>query len=149
MKKSTLTIMMAASIFVGGALTAAESSAGPRQTSSTVTTTQLYSPASPESDFIFSWIHDKSPEYRPLAVAAEISVTSTAVSSALPIPASPGASPPMPLPASGTPGQTITIISTHADGGFESWSYTWKGATGGGTWALSGYEYKKGNLNIE
>lgn len=44
----------------------------------------------------------------------------------------------------------ITVASTQADGAFESWRYTWNSSPGGGeSWGLNGYEYKKGNRDIQ
>jgi hypothetical protein len=148
-KTNALNALLTVSLMFGGAWICSDASAAPRQNASTVTTTRVYEAGSSEGASIYAWIRDKSPEYSPFATGTEISVTTTTVSSdkatvaALP-------SPPVPLPASGTPGQTITIMSTFANGGFESWTYTWNSRTaGGGSWALSGYEYKKGNLNIQ
>jgi hypothetical protein len=147
-KKNVLNALLAVTLIFGGTWISSDVSASPRQNASTVTTTRVYEAGSVEGASIYAWIRDKSPEYAPLVIGTEISVTTTSVSNdKATVAAFP--SPPVTLPSSGTPGQTITIMSTYANGGFESWTYTWvSGRSGGGSWSLSGYEYKKGNLNI-
>jgi hypothetical protein len=55
---------------------------------------------------------------------------------------SPGDNPPIPLPASGKPGDVISV-SSQRNGGLESWTYKWRaGAKGGGSWSLIGYTFK-------
>ena len=142
--------MMAATLVFGGALLNVECSATPRGITNIVTTTQTYAPGSAEVAFIHAWIRDKSPGHGPLVSGGEITVRNTSISSGVMTSAAPDSSPPAPLPASGSSGQTITIASTQADGAFESWRYTWNGSPGGDeSWGLNGYEYKKGNRDIQ
>lgn len=148
MKSNSSTFVIAVALALASATIPFESLATPQQISSTTTTTQKYLSGSPEIDAIYAWIRDKSPEHGPLGIAKEISITNTETLTGRVVRSSPGSGPPVPLPASGSPGQTITIISSFPDGGFESWTYTWRSRPGGGgAWDLSMYEYKKGNLN--
>ncbi len=150
MHKNATAAIIATLLALDGVSVAFESSAAPRQISNTTTTTKTYAVGSSESSAIYAWIRDKSPEYGPIGTALEISVTSTEVSSGMMVPFAPGGGPPTPLPSSGNPGQTITIISTLPNGGFESWTYAWTGRnSSSGSWDLIAYEYKKGNLNIQ
>lgn len=57
-------------------------------------------------------------------------------------PMSPGDGPPVPLPASGQAGDTISISSSH--GGYtQTWEYEWVPDSNGGHWVLTRYEYIK------
>ena len=50
--------------------------------------------------------------------------------------------PPLPLPPSGTNGETITIA--HTGGGVtETWTYTWVSNGQGGGWVLTYYEFQR------
>ncbi|MET3010425.1 hypothetical protein ABXT00_13990 [Stenotrophomonas koreensis] len=151
MKIISSTFLIASALGLASATLPFESLANPQQISSTTTTTLKYLSGSPEIDAIYAWIREKSPEHGPLGIAKEISITNTETLTGRVVRSSPGSGPPVPLPASGSPGQTITIMSSFPNGGFESWTYTWQSrpasAGGGGAWVLSMYEYKKGNLN--
>lgn len=56
--------------------------------------------------------------------------------------AAPGDGPPVPLPPSGSPGESITIERTFG-GWFESWTYVWTAGSAGGGWMLAGYRYER------
>lgn len=50
--------------------------------------------------------------------------------------------PPVPLPTSGQPGDTITV--THTSGGWtQSWPYQWSGNSIAGAWGLIAYRIEK------
>lgn len=153
MKSNSSTFLIAVALALTSTTLPFESLATPQQISSTTTTTQKYLSGSPEIDAIYAWIREKSPEHGPIGIAKEISITNTETLTGRVVRSSPGSGPPVPLPGSGTPGQTITIISSFPNGGFESWTYTWQRSAGGGGggsgggWVLSEYEYKKGDLN--
>lgn len=150
MKRNTWGVMMTVSLVLGGPVIVFDSSAVPRQISNSVTTTRIYPAGVEEIAVIQAWIQGISPGYGPLGTPAEISITNTEISSGVMTASAQGGSPPTPLPSSGAPGQTITIVSTFPNGGFESWTYTWSSIRGGGgAWTLSAYEYKKGNLNLQ
>lgn len=56
-----------------------------------------------------------------------------------------GDNPPVPLPAGGNPGDTISVTSS--SGGYtQSWSFEWHSNSSGGGWALTSYTYKKNDL---
>lgn len=53
-----------------------------------------------------------------------------------------GGGPPVPLPPSGTNGETVTIA--HTGGGItETWTYTWVSNGQGGGWVLTYYEFQR------
>jgi len=53
-----------------------------------------------------------------------------------------GDGPPVPLPASGKPGDKISISST-SGGVTQTWSYSWQGSSSGGQWILTSYTWVK------
>jgi hypothetical protein len=59
-------------------------------------------------------------------------------------PGGPGGGPPVPLPATGNPGDQISITSS-SGGWTQTWSYTWTSSSGGGFWQLVEYHYFKNN----
>lgn len=58
--------------------------------------------------------------------------------------AAPGGSPPVPLPASGRPGDSISISSTSGNI-IQTWTYSWLSNSTGGGWYLQSYTWKLKN----
>jgi hypothetical protein len=50
------------------------------------------------------------------------------------------AMPPVPLPASGAPGERITITNQLPGGFIETWTFQWVSGSGGGGWKQTDYE---------
>ncbi|WP_108772862.1 hypothetical protein, partial [Xanthomonas fragariae] len=95
-----------------------------------------------ESNFIASWIKQQSPKYPPLLKIGNLSVSRTFSSSGfMNIQSGPGG-PPAPLPAGGINGEKITIRNEFPGGAFEQWDYEWKGQQSGGSWQLTGYQFR-------
>ncbi len=109
----------------------------PADPSVTVRTVTRYVADSPEAASIAAWI-DRVPgadkRTNPLGTLRVIRVRSVSgeVSTA--------GGPPVPLPANGVPGETITISNTLPGGIVESWTFEWVGTGGGGGWKQTHYE---------
>ncbi len=77
-----------------------------------------------------------------LGSLGDIRVSYTRTDSSFALPASPGSNPPVPLPASGSPGDVITIEST-SGGIHQSWTYEWRlNGRGSYAWILTSYLYQ-------
>ncbi|AVQ08353.1 TPA: hypothetical protein HH295_04240 [Xanthomonas vasicola pv. zeae] len=100
----------------------------------------LYRAGSNESQSIVAWIKQHSPKYPPLLPASSLSVSRSIVSTGLMSIQSGPYGPPVPLPASGVPGEKITIRNEFPGGAFEQWDYEWAGQSGG-SWQLTGYQF--------
>lgn len=71
-----------------------------------------------------------------------VSMTSTTVTKAGGVQTmSTGAPPPVPLPFTGSPGDTITITVT-AGGKKQTWTYKWVGSATSGQWILIAYSFE-------
>lgn len=142
-------LTMAALSLAPAAFVVTDANAAPQSITNKTTTTAVYPVGAKEIAAIHRWIREQSPSHAPMAAEASISITTTTQSSGPGFSAPPVGGPPTPLPSTGTPGQVITIISTHTNGALESWTYTYTSNGSGGVmvWLLSAYEYKKGNLN--
>ncbi|WP_152597807.1 hypothetical protein [Novilysobacter arseniciresistens] len=113
---------------------------------SSVSTT--YQAGSRESSEVRGWLIDHA-EYRngtplgefeklgQIVVTYETSHPGSGVTAS-----SPGNQPPVPLPATGRHGDTITISSC-GGGASQSWSYTWVANPNGGGWVLISYSYTR------
>ncbi|MEN5425912.1 hypothetical protein ABE522_05985 [Stenotrophomonas pennii] len=89
-----------------------------------------------------AWIERNSPDFRPRLDAEQMEISRTVVVSSDNVQRTPGDNPPIPLPASGKPGEVISF-SSQRNGGLESWTYKWRaGSKGGGSWSLIGYTFK-------
>ncbi|QDI04797.1 hypothetical protein E4A48_14845 [Xanthomonas cerealis pv. cerealis] len=118
-------------------------------TSQTVVTTSTFAENSVERQSVVAWLQQHAAHVNGKLIGefdqiGAVTVTTTReIAGGRAYPQSPGDGPPVPLPANGVPGQTISV-STCSHGVSQSWSYVWVPANnGGGTWALTSYKYNQ------
>lgn len=129
-------------MLLAAALMAVTQSARAGEDLTTRTRTIVVDPRSVDGAAVRAWIEQNSPRFPPRLQAERLEVSRTMVFGPGETHRSPGDSPPVPLPASGKPGEVISF-SSERSGGMESWTYRWRaGANGGGSWTLIGYTFK-------
>lgn len=117
------------------------------QYTSQTTTRAEYIADSDEGVQIQEWLRAKEAPFGPghtlkFAPSDRISVELRSTSVASGVATQSVRSPPVPLPTSGQPGDTITV--THTSGGWtQSWSYQWSGNSIAGAWGLIAYRIEK------
>jgi len=110
-----------------------------------VATNATYAAGSAEVRDIRSWLL-RNAEYHNGAMIGDpdrlgaVRVTYTAVASAVQSLASPGDQPPVPLPATGNPGDTMSITSS-SRGYTQTWTYQRVGSSTSGSWSLIEYRF--------
>lgn len=105
-----------------------------------------YQQGSPEAKEVVRWLTQHA-EYRngqmlgDLSKIGPISVRIVSISTqGMAGAESVGGDPPVPLPASGNNGDTITVSSC-SGGASQTWSYVWVGNSISGSWQLTSYSY--------
>ena len=129
---------------------ACASTIAPAQTiiTRTLTTQGEYRAGSREAKEVLYWLtthaaHNNGEVIGDFDKLGNIQVVYSAIASSANVRANGvGDSPPVPLPPSGNPGDSITITST-SGGITQTWSYTWQGSSAGGNWALTSYSWKR------
>lgn len=117
------------------------------QYTSQTTTRSEYVAGSDEGLQIQEWLRAKDAPFGPghtlkFAPSDRISVELRSTSVASGVATQSVRSPPVPLPTSGQPGDTITV--THTSGSWtQSWSYQWSGNSIAGAWGLIAYRIEK------
>lgn len=118
--------------------------------SSQITASAEYSAGSGEGAQIQQWLLQQGAPHAPgvtmrFSKSDRFTITRTTLTRSTRIAAaaaSPGDGPPVPLPTSGNPGDSISI--THQSGGFiQTWVYEWFGSSTGGGWGLVRYTYER------
>ncbi|EFF45639.1 conserved hypothetical protein [Xanthomonas citri pv. aurantifolii str. ICPB 11122] len=118
-----------------------------------LTTQKVYSANAPEVGAIRDWITKHSPEYQPLLKGGVVTVkrTGPAGSSSMATASQGPGGPPVPLPASGLPGETFEVTQTYPNGGYETWIYVWglqDIPSGLGDWQLQSYKFDRGKGDV-
>ncbi|WP_144410953.1 hypothetical protein [Xanthomonas arboricola] len=151
MKIGALSLALTAAMLASAGISSADAK---EATVTTVLTTQkVYGPTAPEVGVIRDWISKRSPEYQPLLKGGTITVKRSAPVNARSMATAadgPGG-PPVPLPASGIPGETIEVTQTYPNGGYETWIYVWglqDIPSGLGEWQLQSYKFDRGKGEI-
>lgn len=135
--------LLAAVIAIGGVGTVG---AADRYTSQSTTRSE-YSAGSAEGVQIQEWLRAKDAPFGPGSALRfvpgdqiTVELRSTSVSNGIVAKSVPA--PPVPLPTSGQPGDTITV--THANGHWvQAWSYQCSGNSTSGAWGLIAYRIEK------
>ncbi|MBB5942403.1 hypothetical protein [Xanthomonas sp. 3307] len=117
-------------------------------TSQFVVTTSTYTEKSIEKQAVVAWLQQHAEHVNGKLIGefdrvGDVTVTySRETEAGRAYPQSPGDGPPVPLPASGRPGDTISVSSC-SRGTNQTWSYTWVSNSAGGTWVLTSYKYNQ------
>jgi hypothetical protein len=136
LNKTTMPILLA------GALLAMTQGARADDDLITSTRTVVVDARSADGAATRAWIQRHSPGFPPRLQAEQLAISRPVVFGPDRIQRAPGENPPIPLPASGKPGEVISV-SSQRTGGLESWTYKWRaGSKGGGSWSLIGYTFK-------
>jgi len=136
LNKTTMTILLA------GAMLAMTQGARADDELITSTRTVVVDTRSADGTAARAWIQRHSPGFPPRLQAEQLEISRTVVFGPDSMQRAPGDSPPVPLPASGKPGDVISV-SSQRNGGLETWTYKWRaGSKGGGSWSLIGYTFK-------
>ncbi|MGH8085400.1 MAG: hypothetical protein ACREPV_09005 [Lysobacter sp.] len=134
------------SILICGALAVVSTAAFASDASRRVVTTEMtYSADSVETQQIQRWLADhavRKGNGQIIGAPSELGEVRIAITTAESMvqPMVIGA-PPVPLPASGSPGDRISVTSSNSRFS-ETWQYRWEGsANGGGKWVLVSYHF--------
>jgi len=129
-------------ILLAGALLAMTQGARADDELITSTRTVVVDTRSADGTAARAWIQRHSPGFPPRVPAEQLEISRTVVFGPDSMQRAPGDSLPIPLPASGKPGEVISVSSQRTSG-LESWTYKWRAdSKGGGRWSLIGYTFK-------
>ncbi|KUF34289.1 hypothetical protein [Xanthomonas phaseoli] len=109
------------------------------QSTTTVQTTKVYRANTPEASAIQTWLDSVPNADRRTMDLGKITIKSSKTAKGSLVTAANDA-PPVPLPASGSPGEKLTITNELPGGYVETWTFEWVGGGGGGEWRQTDYE---------
>ncbi|MEE7545737.1 hypothetical protein HF319_00590 [Xanthomonas sp. Kuri4-1] len=106
-----------------------------------VTTTKVYASGSAEADLVQAWIKANSPSYSSILGIGTLTVKRTVASAGRVVAKEGPGGQPVPLPARGAEGESITIRNSFQSDAYESWTYEWSGDGGSSDWDLIEYHF--------
>ncbi|CAD1787368.1 hypothetical protein XSP_000577 [Xanthomonas euroxanthea] len=140
------TLFLALSMALGSLSSSAVAAAS--QSTTTVQTTKVYRANTPEASAIQKWLDSVPNADRRTMDLGKITIRSSKTSKGGMVTAA-NDGPPVPLPASGSPGEKITITNELPGGYVETWTFEWVGGGGGGEWRQTDYESHAPVVNPE